>query len=134
MKAFHAKPDPHAAAIVEAMLLRVGCRYMPLRQRLEDTDIDLGRHPALENGHRLSERYQEAMHEWVDHRPETASAALACVELAREILLREIGDDDPLIDERLDRVHAVELLIRVAEWTNERAAHELAAEIVEAQR
>src|SRR5437764_481181 len=69
----------------------------------------------------------------IAHRPETASAALACVELAREILVREISDDDPVIDERLDRVHAVELLTRVADWANERAVHELAAEVREAR-
>src|SRR4051812_43252201 len=90
--------------------------------------------PRLESGNRLSDRYEELMREWLDQKPETAPAALARIELARVILFREISDDDPVIDEKLDRVHAAELLRGAADWANWRAIQELAAEYQEARR
>jgi hypothetical protein len=135
MKApFQPKPDPHAAALTEALMLRVACQYISLRDKAEHAGADVTRHPPLGNAFKLSEQYEELLREWVDQRPETGAAALARIDLAREILLREISDDNPVIDERLDRVHAVELLAGVADWANERAIAELVEEAREARR
>src|SRR5205085_4197304 len=119
-------------ALTEALMLRVACRYVTLRDKAKHSGADVARHPPLANGFQFSEQYQELLREWIEQQPETGAAALARIELAQEILLREISDDEPVIDEKLDRVHAVELLRGVSDWANERAIAELVEEVREA--
>jgi hypothetical protein len=120
--------------MIEALMLRVSCRYMELRRKAEHAGADLDQYPPIQDsGFAMSESYEERVSEWLGRRPETGSAAKARIELAREILLREISDDDPIIDEHLDRVHAVLLLQGAADWANECAINDLVAEVREAR-
>jgi hypothetical protein len=87
--------DPLAAAVSEALALRLLSRYRDARDAVEYYGGDVSALPAAPSFAEIDERYTELMRdEVVDVRPETASAELRYLDLVEAIIVDRLSPHD----------------------------------------
>jgi hypothetical protein len=119
--------DQHAAGLYQTIALRFYARYIDARHLAAFRGEDLpGAEPILSRLE-ASERYQEAVAEWVFEPPASTDAVLALVEFAGVVaadkLVGEAVRESGPCDEK-DALHQVIALNAVGEWLQQVSTHE----------
>ena len=87
--------DRHAAGVYQAIALRFYARYVDARQSAEFRGNDIEGAEPLVTQLEASERYQEAVAEWVSQRPDTMDAVLAPDRVCRRHCRGQAGRRGP---------------------------------------
>ena len=120
--------DRHAAGIYQAIALRFYARYVDARAAAEFRGSDIEGAEPLITQLEASERYQEAVAEWISQRPETADAVLALTEFvgvvaADKLMGEALREGGPVSDEK-DALYQVIAIGAIGEWLNCQARQE----------
>jgi hypothetical protein len=111
-------PDPLAAAVSEALALRLLSRYREARDAVQHYGGDASALPAAPSFAEIDERYTRLMRDQVlDIRPETASAELRCLDLVEAIIVDRLSPHDaPVMSDDADLSCALQMLHWVGSW------------------
>jgi hypothetical protein len=121
--------DPVAAAIYHCLALRHLSNYAAARGAAERCGADLSEHAEPPSHQEIGRRYTALADEWLVERYQTASAVMAALELAANIVADRKLDhifenrSAPVLDE-LDLQFALWALTGAAHWTNQHANRE----------
>jgi hypothetical protein len=105
-------PDPLAAAVSEALALRLLSRYRDARDTVEHYGGDVSALPAAPSFAEIDKRYMELMHDDVlGVPPDTASAELRYLDLIEAIIADQLlPNEGPVMSEEEDLNCALQML------------------------
>src|SRR4051794_27056000 len=114
--------DRHAAGVYQCIALRFYNRYADARRSAEFRGSDIEGAEPLVAELEASERYQEAVAEWVFQPADTIDAALALTEFvgvvaADKLMGEALREGGPVSDEK-DALHQVVAISAIGEWLN----------------
>jgi len=112
-------PDPLAAAVSEALALRLLSRYRDARDTVEHYGGDVSAVPAVPSFAEIDKRYMELMHDDVlGIPPDTTSAELRYLDLIEAIIADQLlPHEGPVMSEEEDLNCALQML----KWVQKRA-------------
>jgi hypothetical protein len=114
-------PDPLAAAVSEALALRLLSRYRDARDTVEHYGGDVSALPAAPPFAEIDKRYMELMHDVLGVPPDTASAELRYLDLIEAIIADQLlPHEGPVMSEGEDLSCALQMLKWVQRLANSR--------------